>query len=182
MQDLSTASEKRFHWMQPETLRRRFELRSANQQIATLEFRKVLGSLAVATSASGQWTFKRTGFFKPRITVRKADEESDLAVFHPNWLCTSGALLFADGRAFNWRVANFWVTQFAWVDRTGRASITYQSGVEDKSLGDLFKNQARVDIEPSARAAAEVPLLVTLGWYLIILQREDSAATMAAVS
>jgi hypothetical protein len=46
----------------------------------------------------------------------------------------------------------------------------------------MFRTQAVVEIAPAASSDPRLPLLITLGWYLILLQHEDSAATAATVT
>jgi hypothetical protein len=56
------------------------------------------GSLANAGSADGDWTFKRSGFWNPRVTARVAGSDTDIAVFRPRWM-GGGTLELPDGRA-----------------------------------------------------------------------------------
>ena len=62
------AAEGEFEWHQ--SARRAYQLLSRGQEIASLRFEKTCGSLATGTQDQDRWTFKRTGFFAPRITVR----------------------------------------------------------------------------------------------------------------
>jgi hypothetical protein len=176
MEDFSLVFERKLHWVQPKRMQRKFELCGGELIFATLEFQKIFGSLATAVASVGRWTFKRVGFFNPRVTVRREGEENDLAVYRPTWSGTHGAIDFGDGRLFHWKTANFWATRYTLVDGSGELLVTYHSGLKDARLGNLLKTQARVEIDPAAYDLAELPILVLLGWYLIILQQEDSAA------
>jgi hypothetical protein len=60
-------------------------------------FETVFGSLATAKSSAGAWTFKRVGFFKPRVTVRIQGEENNLVVYYPERAGAEGVLEFSDG-------------------------------------------------------------------------------------
>jgi hypothetical protein len=60
--------------------------------------------------------------------------------------------------------------------------VSFESGLGQSKLADLFKTQARVEIDLRGRALPELPLLVLLGWYLIVLQKEDAAAVAAATT
>ncbi len=102
MKAMSSAFGKDLCWIQPKGLGRHFELWAGDDVLATLQFETLCGSLATATSAEGSWTFKRVGFFNPRVTVRKAGEEVNLAVYTPKWTGREGILEFPDGRVFHW--------------------------------------------------------------------------------
>lgn len=106
MKAMSSAFGKDLCWIQPKGLGRHFELWAGDDVLATLQFETLCGSLATATSAEGSWTFKRVGFFNPRVTVRKAGEEVNLAVYTPKWTGREGILEFPDGRVFHWVCGN----------------------------------------------------------------------------
>ncbi len=169
-------------WVQPRAMQNRFELRAGDDLFAVLEFPKVFGSLATAITEEGRWTFKRAGFFSPRVTVRSEGSETDLAVFRPKWTGNEGTLQFPGGAAYTWKTANFWATQYLWQTESGEALILYKQGIEDARLADLFKTQARVEIQPGAQGLIELPLLVLLGWYLMILKQQDDSAVAATAA
>ena len=83
MEVLHVTAGNRLSWSQPKALQRIFELREGNRLFGTLSFVKSLGSLAEASMAAGDWTFKRVGFFRPHVTVRRRGQETDLAVYQP---------------------------------------------------------------------------------------------------
>ena len=182
MEQLRRVFGQSIFWVQPKALQRQFELRTDDQLIATLRFEKAFGTLATAESADGRWTFKRVGFLSPRVTVRRAGEETDLAEYRPRWTGTEGTLAFAAGRQYHWKTANFWATRFVWRDEGGDLLVTFQSGGKKAKLSDVFKTQARVRFEPAGEGGDDLPLLTLLGWYLIVLQQEDSAAVVAAAT
>jgi hypothetical protein len=181
MEPLNITSEIRPRWCQPKALERTFELRDDNRLFGTLSFVKVFGSLAVASLAAGDWTFKRVGFLRPRVTVRRRDQETDLAVYQPKGWGSEGELQFAAGRSYGWKPANFWATKYNFVDGAGKTLITFRPGAEDSMWSDIFKFQALVEIDPSASRLEDLPLLVSLGWYLMILHHEESASAGAVV-
>lgn len=181
MKVLLSVIGKDLYWIQPKGLGRHFELRAEDEIVATLGFETLCGSLARAQSADESWTFKRIGFFNPRVTVRKAGEEANLAVYTPRWTGREGTLEFSNGRVYRWVQANFWATRYQISDEAGNPLISFRSGAGKSKLSDLFKTQARVEIDLRGRALPELPLLVLLGWYLIVLQQEDAAAAAATV-
>ena len=85
MRAIRDITEQGLHWTQPSTFNREYELRAGDEVVATLGWQKTGGSLALARSTEGNWTFKRSGFLSPRVTVRLAGSETEVAVFKPSW-------------------------------------------------------------------------------------------------
>jgi hypothetical protein len=162
-------------WMQASAAEQTYELRAGDDVVATLRWQKTGGSLALAESAEGRWTFKRTGFFSPRVTVRAVGTESDIAVFTPDWFAGRGTLELASGRRFRWATMSFWRSQMAFCNEAGQPIVHY------KPEWALQLAAAKVEIEQAAVAIAELSLLVLLGWYFMLLMAEDSI-TMSAVA
>lgn len=160
-------------WAQPKAMSRAYELRSADSLVGYLRFEKSCGSLASAEVASQKWTFKRTGFLAPSVTVRSANLEGDIAVFRPQW-GSGGTLHFADGHHAQWRCTNFWGSQWAFVGSNNQIIVrfTHHEG--------FFKASADLEFEHSSAALPDFPLLVALGWYLMILAADDAAAVIVA--
>ena len=169
-------------WVQPKTMRRGYELRDGEELVGSLRFETAFGSLATARANQKAWSLKRMGFFRPHVTVRTAGGTSDIAVYRPRWTGTEGDISFSDGRVYHWNVANFWATHYQVTDRQGMTVVTYRSGGLDSGLKGLLKTQARVQVPGTARTLPDIDLLVIVGWYLIILQHEDSAAATAAIA
>ena len=180
MESIFSYLDTPLYWAQPKTFERRFVLHTGEHELGWLEFRSALGSLALAEAAQGSWTFKRVGFFNPRVSVRLPDSESDLALFTPRWISSDGSLEFPGGKSFVWQAANFWASQFCWRHVTGDDLVLFSPGSEEHKLSDLFKTQAQVIFASAASSLAELPLLVLLGWYLMILHHEDAAAVAAS--
>jgi len=152
---------------------RAYELRSADAPIGSLRFEKSCGSLASAEVASQKWTFKRAGFLAPRVTVRSANLEDDIAVFRPHW-SGGGTLHFADGHQVQWNCTNFWGSQWAFVGSNNHIVVRFSHHE------GFFKAAAQLQFEDASAALPEFPLLLALGWYLMILAADDSAAVIAA--
>lgn len=179
MKSITEALYSQPQWVQPRAVQNRFELRADQDLYAELEFPRWYGSLANAAAAEERWTFKRVGFFNPRVTVRSQGSEIDLAVFHPKWTGTEGTVQLSGRAAYTWKTANFWATEYIWLNADGVPLIVYKQGIEASWLADLFKTQARVEIQPSAQDLPDLALLVLLGWYLIVLKQQDDASIAA---
>jgi len=162
-------------WTQPSMMEHRYELVVDDDVAATLEFRSAFGSFATARSADGAWTFKRSGFWKPRATVRVEGADTDLATFHNHSWHHGGTLELPDGRALSANT-NFWETRYEFRDAQGTPLVTY------RDFAGLLRLSATVEVHEAARGLAELPWLVPFGGYLAILMRRDSAAAAAAAS
>jgi hypothetical protein len=149
-----------------------FELRAADEVAGSLRWERA--SLARAELADGQWTFKRTGFWHPRITVRLPGSETDLALFTPTW--SGGGSLEMGGKRFAFRPANFWHSRWSWTDAGDEPLVHFSS------RQGLLKTEGQVSLEPESESLPELSLLVTLGWYLLVMAAKDSAAVAATTA
>jgi hypothetical protein len=160
-------------WEQPSALRMEYELGAPDEPIATLRFRSSFGSLATVESADGCWTFKRVGFFEPRISVRVCGSETEIATFRNNTWSGGGALELPD-RGNLKATTNFWKTRLEFRAENDESLIRFEPG-------GILHMHCSVEIAPQAKELLEkFPWLVSLGWYLIILLRSDSAAISAS--
>ena len=161
-------------WGQTKLLKSEYELTSQDLVVATLRFRSLWGTFATAQSADGCWTFKRMGFWQTRATIRPCDSEEEIATFRNNTWKEGGTLVLPDGREYLANT-NFWQTQYAFKDEAGDPLIHYRNH-------GVFRSSAEVTISPQAAELPELPWMVMLGWYLIVMMQNDSAATAAAAS
>lgn len=170
MRPISEVANQELLWMQPAARKRDHELLAGDEVVATLRFQR--GSLADAEAAGGHWSFKRQGFWHPTVTVRTAGSDADIAVFHPRWV-GGGTLEFADGRPLRLSSANFWQSEWVWQEKE-------QPLIRFKGRHGLIKANGAVEIPPEAVRLPDLPLLVLLGWYLILLYADDAAAASSA--
>ena len=159
--------DQHIEWVQPRALKMHYELRVSGELVATLRFRSSMGSFATGESADGCWTFKRVGFWQTRVTVRLCGGERDIASFKNNTWSGGGTLELSDGRAFH-ATTNLWQTKLEFQNESGNALIQFKSG-------GLLHQSAKVKIQPSSIGTAELPFIMMLGWYLIVMMSADSA-------
>src|SRR3982074_1250153 len=95
MRSISEMAGQELVWAQPSVMKQAFELRAGDEVVATLVFQR--SSLARAETARKSWTFRREGFWHPRVTVRPADSDQNEALFRPSWT-GGGSLELGDGR------------------------------------------------------------------------------------
>ena len=157
-----------------------YELRAGEETIAALRFRSAFGSFATGESGSlhggpcGCWTFKRVGFFRTHVTVRDCGTDKDIATFHNNTWSGGGTLLLSGGRRCA-ASTNYWATNLEFKNEAGELLLRIKSSSQLEFNGTL-------EIQPAARAMPELPWLVILGWYLIVMMFNDAAAASASAA
>jgi len=173
MRKIAELIGQQLKWVQPSAFKMQYELRVGDELAATLRFRSSFGSFATGASADGCWTFKRTGFWQTRVTIRRCGEDVDIATFKNNTWSSGGTLELADGRKLP-ASTNFWQTNFEFQDELCRQMIKFKTG-------GLIHSSATVDVEPNAVSVPELPWVIMLGWYLVVMMHID-ATTAAAVA
>lgn len=175
MKKIADYTGQELKWVQPDGSKMEYELRTGEGEVvAALRFRSSFGSFATATSADGTWTFKRVGFFQTKATIRAARSEADLAFFENNTWKSGGTLQFADGRKFLANT-NFWETQLDFSTESGDPLISY------KRIGGIIHLSSVIEIHPLTKNIPELPWMVMLGWYLILMMNMDNAAMISVI-
>lgn len=160
-------------WRQPSQLRQEYEMVVGEEVVATLRWRKNVGTNAVARSPDGTWSFKAAGFTNPRVTIRLPNSDYDFAVFRAR--NTGEGVLEAMGdQRFAWHCTNFWQNTWAFFDAEGDRLVTIKPDSAGVKLG------AQLSVEPKAASHQEIGYLVILGWYLMVLIAEDAVAGQPA--
>lgn len=172
MRRIADLSGQLLTWEQPSALKMHYELRAGSEVVATLRFRSSFGSYATAESDDGCWTFKRVGFWRTKVTVRPCDSNDDIASFKNNTWSGGGTLELADGRTFL-ATTNFWQTKFGFETESADKLIQFQTS-------GLIHLSATVEIELGAINLPELPLMVMLGCYLIVMMNADAAVAAGA--
>ena len=160
-------------WHQPRAMRPEFELRDGETVIGSLVVNNGLGTLATAKAGNACWTFKRVGFFTPRVNIRACGSEESLGeVVNGTW-SGGGTVTLRNGRRFN-ATTNWWSTNWQIQDEQGHEVLRFD-------YGGIFRAHAHVDIADDARGLPELPLLLTLSWYLVVTHARDAEASAAII-
>jgi len=169
MRKITELVDQQIEWVQPRALKMQYELRADSELVATLRFRSLFGSFATGESADGCWTFKRVGFCQTRVTIRPCGGDSDIASFKNNTWSGGGTLELADGRLFP-ATTNLWQTKLEFQDESNKTLIQFKSG-------GLLHQSAKVEVQPNAVGIRELPFVMMLGLYLIVMMNADTAIT-----
>ncbi|MGO4881853.1 MAG: hypothetical protein ACLP59_13650 [Bryobacteraceae bacterium] len=174
--NLEQVAGQEMEWRQAEATRRFYRLTLGEREIASLRFESSYGTRGAAECGFSQWTFKRTGFLSPKITVREPGSESDLAVFTPGWT-GRGWVVFNSGRRYRLRHTDFWGSQWVFETADGAAAVTLGA------IHGFFKQGGAAMVSPSAAGLPEAPVLLLLIWYVRLLMHADAeaGAVVAAV-
>lgn len=159
------------HWVRVNNWKQNYELRTViGDVVATMTRPSVWRSQAEVEAAGNRWTFERRGFLRQQIHIFSVGTGESPGIFH--YRMNRGRLEYHDGRVFHWR-SNMWGNNFAWTNEQDEPLVGFQ-------VSGLLRVQGAVSLDP-ARDRTEVPsLLLFLGWYLITLHQDDTAAIVAA--
>jgi hypothetical protein len=147
-------------WTQPGK-GRDYRLLAGQEPVASLRWDNTGGQEAIAETADGAWSFRRSGLLRPTIRVQTRDGASDAATMTIEW--TGGLLKLQNGTEYRWGAANFWRTEWAFAKAGESATVHFRP--EGK----------KVELGADAAAREETPLLLVTGWYLLVLMLDDAA-------
>ncbi|GEM_PF-1897153 len=146
--------------------------------IATLK-RSYWSSRAEVDAVGNRWTFERKiRFFKPTtIVIRSVGTGEEPAAFEQKW--NGGTLTYADGRVFHWRTEGILQQRYIWTSDDGTPLLGFEMKGIFKVRGAISINS---ELEDHVDPHKAPPMLVFLGWYLILLAQDDAAAVVVAGS
>jgi hypothetical protein len=156
------------HWKQCSAFGRAFELKTGDSVLAMLQFPKTFGALAEASTLDETWMMNRKGFIKPEVTAHKSSGGELAASYHANLTGNRGEILLASGEKLQLRAANFWGNEWHLEAAAGEVLARFHN------RGAVLAS-ARVEVSDAARARADLGLLLTFAWYVLVLNQHDSS-------
>jgi hypothetical protein len=186
MKNIRKDKSLRVRLLQPSAAKRTYQLIEhedpGGEPIGSLTWEKRWGSLAIADSATGKWTFKRQGFLRPVVTARKITEpDKDFAKFHFN-LGGSGTLILYDSKqqTFKWSRKGILRPEFKLtsIEKGKKTNLLAQF----KPYSKITKFEADIMLEQQAFLTNELELLMLMGAYLLILLRYDEEEAAGAAT
>lgn len=172
MKSITSLIDYTLTWNQTKALKNTYELRFGNELVANLDFPKMLSTNAVVESGDGWWELERTGVFNVKVSVRQKDHETPVATYTPRPFKGGGIITLEDGRTLTY-TTNLWQSLHELKADTG------ESLFEMKSQG-FFKMEVEVKMYRKGLKYQELPALVMLIFYIIVLARRDAAVHSAA--
>lgn len=168
MKPLAESRGREWVWSRPRLLTRTWELRAGTDLIASLESTGLLGGGARAVTADGTWRFRHTGLMRGRIEVLGAEDDAVLGGLRPGWF-GSGTLEWGE-RRLRWHRDDFWGRRWEFADEHDHPLVAF---IRRPSF---LRSTTAVEPSESGRRLAELPLLVTLGFHLLIMMQRQAQA------
>ena len=166
MSDSLSEFSVKFSWYKKFDDKRIYELSEDKKVIASLFWMKDVGTLAEGSSVEGKWTFKRTGFFKPIVTVRKLNEEKNYATLKFSWTGES-ELSLSNGKKYFLKNLNIWRGEWGFVDEKENIILQTVPNYNKRGAdGFVYLNYKNIPKE-------DLYLLILLNWYIIVSYSEE---------
>ncbi len=86
-----------------------------------------------------------------------------------------GILTYPDGRVFTWKALGLGMKTWVWMDAIDRPVLGFE-------LKGFWQTRGEIHIHPESTADKAPPLLLFLGWYLILITKSDAAAAIAPIA
>jgi hypothetical protein len=146
-----------------------FELSAGDTLVGRLSWARDSGSLATWTTADGASTLKRVGFFHPRVTARRGGDPRDIA--HVSVHLNYHRIDLTGGVRYRFHRAGLLVPAWQVTTDGGTELLHVEPVREGRELAG-----GAVVASDRAIQRAELPLLLALSWYVIVLSWfEDEA-------
>lgn len=175
MESLTNVAGRELIWAPSRTAKRTYELDMDGQTVATLYQPSVWHQERLVVTADGRWRFARVGVLRQRLVIADADTGAEVAQMARSDWTRKGTLTLPDGRQYLWRSGGFWGSKWVWLDAAEQPLLRF------RQFG-MLRLQCAVTVEPRAAADSHLALLATLGWYLMLLMRHDTAAVVATTA
>ncbi|HEY3570429.1 MAG TPA: hypothetical protein VGP73_21040 [Thermoanaerobaculia bacterium] len=175
MRTIQEAAPSHLSWQQPQAFKCAYELRAGDELLGALRKTRKFGAAMEAEIGGTRYTFEPAGFFRSRVTVREAGAAGEPAVFQSGF-CGGGQLLLPDGRSYRWKMTSFWGSRWTFLDDSDRPLVSL------RPRNRVFRTGSEVEIAPGALRMPELPVLVLLGWYLLLRINQESAAAAAVIA
>jgi len=158
-------------WRRPGVFSRELILEAGSEELAALRWEKRFSFEAVAESADGLWIIgrRRSASLLGDHVVRDPASGAEVAAFKRGWRGT-GVVRFASGAAYHWRREGFWRPRYFWAAEDGRPLLSFRTVL-------AFERRYEMDVDPTARSLAELPVLVLLGGYVMALISSQRSAS-----
>lgn len=175
MKPMRESSGREWMWTRPRVFRRRWELRpvdscGGDELLATLESRHAFGWTMTGETAECRWQLRHFGLLRGHVVLTSRGDALERALFLPGWF-GAGAVRCDSGLALRWHRADVWGRRWQLVDADDSPLLTFTREAS------FFRSTTAVEVADAARERAELPALVLLGFYLVVLMQRQSHAS-----
>lgn len=168
MKPLAEARANEWVWTRPRILTRRWELKAGDDVLAMLESTGFLGGGARATTAEHAWRLRHVGMLRGRLDVCAADSDTVLGQFRPAWF-GAGTLEWGE-RRLRWHRDDFWGRRWEFVDEHEHPLVAFTRRPA------WVRSTTAVEPTEAGHACPELPLLVVLGFQLLLVMQRQAQA------
>jgi hypothetical protein len=158
-------------WLQPSALERNFLLYRDKNLVGKLIFdpsHNAVGTSIAENRAITSWTFSQKGLFLPKVSIRENATDEEVAYYKPRFW-GDGWLQFAGGNSFHWQATGYIGSSWGFADEREKEVLVYKY-----RHTDLLKMQSEIFIKPAWQEHPGLPILLLLGWYLMVGSRQAS--------
>lgn len=158
-------------WVQPSAWKRDYELQTEDGEVLARLHLHTWNDKADLEALGNRWGFDTRGFFNRITEVTSVGTGEVYASYSHN----KKTLTLHDGRTFRFKQINFWGNKWSWVDATDTPVVGFQTG-------GAFRYNSDIHMDAEMAEMRSMPVLVYLGWYLLIKTREAAASTTAVIA
>jgi len=167
----ASVDREALRWLRSGPASLEFQLLSGPAPLGSISWTKAHGSLALARVAERDFTIKRVGFLNPHVTVRREGDTKDLARLASH--LSHHRIELAGGTRYDLKRAGLLVPAWQLLSGDGTELLHVEPVREGRRLDGGI-----VQVSSTARDLTELPLLLLLTWYFIVLSwREDEAVS-----
>lgn len=121
--------------IKPDIVKKYYEMKSGEEQYGFVELIHNVGTLAKIETEQGVFTAKRSGFFKPYITLRKDKMNTDEVIAYLN--IEGNTKISLGGNNYYFRLVNLWKNQWGWTNEKNQIIMRYKPTVAGFIKGDV---------------------------------------------
>jgi hypothetical protein len=161
-------------WVRSTEDRHEYTLKAGDATVAVMKWEKHIGSLAHVAIVGDEWTLKRAGFLNPHLTARQSKQNVEVArmTIHSR----THLLDIRGGASYRFRRTGLLVPAWTLLDSKESKLLEIEPV---RQSGRLMG--ALVSVEALGRTRPELPLLLAMSWYFVVLAwLEDEAASVGA--
>jgi len=146
-------------WRQPTWYRSHWELRAGEALVGTLDGSGLLGTRVVFRTRDATWWLRSSWLLQVSAFAEGGSEP--VARFRSGWF-GNGRITLADETTLLWKAENAWLHRFGVQTTDGLPLLHF------RTRRRFLRYECDVQFEDAARRAASLPLLLGLGWLLLL--------------
>jgi hypothetical protein len=146
-------------WMQPSWRQAHWRLLAGDVAVGVLDGRGFFRTPRVARFADATWTLRHDWTGRTRVFAEGRDEP--VAVFRSRWF-GRGVLEAGSQPPLVWRRESLWRWNYAFFTPELLPLVHF------RTRRRAFRHEAAVELEDAARTRADLPMLLALGWLLLL--------------